>query len=175
MRSVTSLALVLSLLASGCSTDSDSSSSSAKAASQDGGGENAAVAGDWEVFGADIGDGDAVAVVDLLANPADFQGKTLRVEGAVEQVCKVKGCWMTLTSGDESMRVQFKDYGFFVPLDCEGRDVVIEGEFAVKEIPEDEAKHYLEDAGDHEGAAKIVGPQKQFTFMAEGVRMKKAG
>ena len=48
--------------------------------------------------------------------------------GTVTEVCKAKGCWMkvALENGEETM-VKFKDYGFFVPKDMAGKEVVING------------------------------------------------
>ena len=40
------------------------------------------------------------------------------VTGKVENVCLKKGCWMTIKNPDgEPMRVTFKDYAFFMPMD----------------------------------------------------------
>jgi len=134
--------------------------------------EIAKTADGWDVFGAALTDGDWTSAQKLMADPDAFDGKTLRVEGAVDEVCKKKGCWMTMRDGDKMIRVRFKDYGFFVPMDCEKRVVRIEGVFSVKTISEADAKHYLEDAGKHDEAAKLKGDQKELGFMATGVRMK---
>ncbi|MFG0320091.1 MAG: DUF4920 domain-containing protein [Planctomycetota bacterium JB042] len=128
----------------------------------------------WESFGGEVADGEFVPVADVLTDADANQGKTLRLEGDVESVCKKKGCWMTMRAGDEEMRVTFQDYGFFVPLDCEGRKVQMVGTFDVKMTPVDEARHYLEDAGKHEEAAKITEPQREYVFVATGVRMEPA-
>uniref|UniRef100_UPI0035622737 DUF4920 domain-containing protein n=1 Tax=Seonamhaeicola sp. TaxID=1912245 RepID=UPI0035622737 len=89
----------------------------------------------------------------------------------VLKVCKAKGCWMTLDLGDgnEAM-VKFKDYGFFVPKDIAGKDVVVNGKAYVKEVPVDELQHYAEDAGKSaEEIAAITKPKKTFSFEADGV------
>jgi Domain of unknown function (DUF4920) len=127
----------------------------------------------WDSFGAPLtGAPEEVSLAALAADPARYDGKTVLVSGArVAQVCKKKGCWMTLDAAGTPVRVTFLDYGFFMPLDCEQRDVVFEGVFAAKVIPEADAKHYLEDAGKPEEAAKLVGDQKELTIIATGVRM----
>lgn len=130
------------------------------------------IAADWEQFGGEISAAAAITVADLLADPAAHDGKTILVEGSVEKVCKKKGCWMTLASGDQSMRIRFKDYGFFVPLDCEGRTVRVEGDFTIENVPADELRHYLEDEGKPEEAAKITEDGQEFRLLASGVRMK---
>lgn len=112
-----------------------------------------------------------VALKELLATPERFDGETLVLEGTVSEVCVKKGCWMTLASGAREVRVTFQDYGFFVPLDSAGTQVRAEGQFAIREVPAEEARHYLEDAGRHAEAAAITGPVPSYTFVATGVEL----
>ena len=98
------------------------------------------------------------------------------VSGTVESVCKKKGCWMNLKSdlaGDKELFVKFKDYGFFMPLDCEGRTLVMNG-MAFKEITTvEELKHYAEDEGlSQEEIDLITEPEEEYKFVADGVIMK---
>lgn len=130
----------------------------------------------WDTFGAPIVAEAAkdVTVQELVASPADFDGKAVLLHGTkVDSVCKAKGCWMLMKDGESAVRITFKDYGFFVPTDCEGRDVVLEGVFKVQITPEAEVKHLLEDAGKHDEAAKVVGDRKELRLEATGVRMAK--
>ncbi|MFD0963878.1 DUF4920 domain-containing protein [Pseudofulvibacter geojedonensis] len=91
----------------------------------------------------------------------------------INQVCKKKGCWMTLALADETeAMVKFKDYGFFMPLDCDGKIVTVNGYAFVNEVPVDELKHYAEDAGkSKEEIEKITAPEKTFSFMATGAML----
>jgi hypothetical protein len=129
----------------------------------------------WDSFGAPVvADAESVTLAQLVAEPSQYDGKRVLVHGGkVDAVCKKKGCWMMLGSGDDQIRVTFKDYGFFVPLDCESREVVMLGTFEVKIVPLDEAKHYLEDAGKHDEAAKLTEDQKELRLVADGVRLAK--
>lgn len=130
----------------------------------------------WDSFGAGLsGEAKVVKVGDLLAHPDQYRGQSLRIAGTVDEVCKAKGCWMTLRGGDESMRVTFKDYGFFMPLDCEGREVLVDGTFEIATVPEAEVKHLLEDAGKHEEAVKHTGDGQEFRMVSTGVQMKPKG
>ena len=97
-----------------------------------------------------------------------------KLEGKVSEVCQAKGCWMTLDKGDGStIRVTFKDYGFFVPKDIAGKNVIISGKAYVATTTVDELKHYAEDAGKtEEEIAKITSPEKELAFEAEGVLIK---
>jgi hypothetical protein len=125
-------------------------------------------------FGAPPGDSSKVALADLVKNPDAFAGKTVKTEGVVSAVCQGRGCWMTLKAGDQSVRVTFKDYGFFVPIDSAGATAVMEGVFSVKTIPEATARHY---AGETPGGKPdaIKGDQKELSLVASGVELTRPG
>ncbi|GAA4815855.1 DUF4920 domain-containing protein [Litoribaculum gwangyangense] len=92
----------------------------------------------------------------------------------VTDVCQAKGCWMTLNleDGNEVM-VKFKDYGFFVPKDIAGKEVIINGKAFVNEVPVEELRHYAEDAGkSKEEIAQITESKKTYSFEADGVLIK---
>ncbi len=94
-----------------------------------------------------------------------------KFSGTVVDVCKSKGCWMklNLNNGEEAM-VKFKDYGFFVPKDIEGREVVVNGIAFVASMSVDDQKHYAKDSGQSEEAiAQIKEPKVTFEFVADGV------
>lgn len=104
-------------------------------------------------------------------------GDTLNVKFAskIKEVCSKKGCWMKLSLGKEKeAMVRFKEYGFFMPLDSEGREVLVNGKAYIKETGVKELQHYAEDAGkSEEEITKITVPKIEFTFEAAGVLMKK--
>ena len=97
-----------------------------------------------------------------------------KVTGTVESVCQAKGCWMKVKMDNgETMRVTFKDYGFFVPKDIAGKTVVVEGVAEKKTTPVAELRHYAEDAEkSKEEIAKITDPQNELAFVADGVIVK---
>lgn len=122
-------------------------------------------------FGAGVPAADPIAVERVLAQPESFDGRTLLIEGRVASVCPIKGCWMLMNDGKTEMRVTFKDYAFFVPMDCGGATVRAHGTFAIETVSVADARHYLEDAGEHDRAAAIVEPVESLTFVATGVEI----
>jgi hypothetical protein len=100
-------------------------------------------------------------------------GDTIHVKFAsrIKEVCSKKGCWMKLPLNAETQTmVRFKDYGFFMPLDSKGKEVIVEGKAFVQETSVKELQHYAEDAGKtKEEIAKITAPKKEFSFEANGV------
>jgi hypothetical protein len=101
------------------------------------------------------------------------EGDTLKVkvEGVVKSVCQKKGCWMKMDMGnDQTMMVHFKDYAFFVPKDCNGKRLVMEGIAFIDVTPVEQLRHYAEDAGkSKEEISAITEAEKELTFEASGV------
>lgn len=125
-------------------------------------------------FGKKIDENGAISMAELIEKTADGKETHVKVIGKVEEVCQTKGCWMLIQKGDgTTMRVKFKDYGFFVPKDCSGKTAVMEGKAFFRTVSVDELKHYAEDAGkSKEEIDAIKEPQKALAFEAEGVILK---
>jgi hypothetical protein len=122
-------------------------------------------------FGEVITENGAVPYGSVLAKLEKVDTISVKVAGKIESVCQKKGCWMNLVQeGQPDIFVKFKDYAFFMPLDCAGKEVVMEG-IAFKEItPVDELRHYAEDEGQTaEEIAAITEPKEELKFLASGV------
>lgn len=141
----------------------------------------AETAADVETFGAGVSNPDsAQSYADVLAqlDNTDSIGNVI-LTAKVSEVCQTKGCWMNLVdpvTGDSlnTLFVQFQDYGFFMPKDIAGREVVIEGVAYTEETSVEDLRHYAEDAGKSaEEIAAITEPVKEKKFMASGVVLKK--
>jgi len=100
---------------------------------------------------------------------------TTQITATVTEVCKKKGCWMKLDlDQDRQVMVRFKDYGFFVPEDIVGKEVILEGNAFVDQVSVEDQQHYAMDAGKSEAEiAAITQPKNTFTFQAYGVLTKK--
>ena len=96
----------------------------------------------------------------------DFQ-----VEGEVNAVCQAKGCWMIVNlDNGQTMRVTFKDYGFFVPKTLAGTKVIFKGKPEVSTTSVEELRHYAKDAGKSEvEILAITEPEVALSFVADGV------
>lgn len=122
-------------------------------------------------YGDAIEESGAISVAKLVSQVEEngiYDGK---IVGEIKDVCTNKGCWLTmdLPSG-ESMRVTFKDYGFFVPTNSQGFPIVLEGVATFTETDVETLKHFAEDQGKpQEEIDAIVSPKKEITFEATGV------
>lgn len=110
-------------------------------------------------------------MISKVESEGTFNGK---ISGEIKEVCTKKGCWfaMELPNG-ESMRVTFKDYGFFIPTNSQGFPIVLEGVATLTETDVETLKHYAEDQGkSKEEVAAITAPKREITFEATGVVIK---
>jgi hypothetical protein len=129
---------------------------------------------EYTSFGKAIIADDAIAASSMATHYKTMQsGDSInsKMIAKVKEVCQAKGCWMILNTGDGSeVMVKFKDYGFFVPKDISGKEVIVNGQAYVKEVSVDEQRHYAEDAGKlAEEIAKITEPKRTYSFEADGV------
>jgi len=130
-----------------------------------------ATAATEQFFGEKISTEEALTFNQLLNKMDQSDSLETKVTGTVESVCKKKGCWVNIVSEDgKEMIVKFKDYGFFLPLDCEGRKVVMEGKAFRETTSVAELQHLAEDGGaSKDEIAKITEPKEELKFMASGV------
>ena len=128
-------------------------------------------------YGEKIGHESVIGFNELINKMSKEEEVEAVVSGKVESVCQAKGCWMNIISPDgkveDEMFVKFKDYGFFMPLDISGREVVMRGKAYKEETTVDELRHYAEDEGKSaEEIALIIEPVIELKFMADGVILK---
>lgn len=127
----------------------------------------------YESFGEQISDVGVMTEKEMVAKYENLKpGDTLAVKfsSVVKEVCQKKGCWMYLDMGEKQAMVRFKDYGFFMPKDISGREVIIEGNAYVEEMSVEDQRHYAEDAGkDETEIALIISPKRTLAFEAKGV------
>ena len=130
----------------------------------------------WADFGAGFTVEAVTPAATLLADPASFESRTVRVEGRVADVCQKAGCWMVIAEGDQTMRVLMKDHGFAVARDATGATCQVEG-VVTKRVLDDEWVEHLES----ESADKENMPEKNATagviyeLEATAVRTRPAG
>ena len=113
----------------------------------------------------------AITLDEVAANPKAYANKVVVVNAKVSGVCKVKGCWMTVSGKNPHMsaRITFKDYAFFVPKDCVGMNAKLEGKVQIKEMSDAERKHLADDAN----VSVDTIPKVELRIIAQGVELTK--
>ncbi len=123
-------------------------------------------------YGTNFESANALPILDIVANFDQYKSKDIVLKAQAEKVCAQKGCWMTMKLEDKSVRIKFKDYGFFVPLSLAGKDIFIKGQMTKKKVSIKDTRHYLEDAGaSKEEIAAVTKPSDEYHFVASGVKL----
>jgi hypothetical protein len=125
-------------------------------------------------YGAAVNVGEIIATSQMIEQVnlnGTFEGK---ISGEIKEVCTEKGCWLTMDlPNGESMRVTFKDYGFFVPTTSQGYSIILDGVAVMTETDVETLRHYAKDGGmSMEDLEKITEPKTEITFEAVGVEIK---
>ncbi len=126
-------------------------------------------------FGETITADGAMSPEEFLAAMEGKDSMEVKLATSINSCCKKKGCWMKLDMGEGNpeMRVRFKDYGFFVPLDSEGKSTVVQGVAFRDTTSIEDLRHYAEDAGKtEEEIMAITEPEVSLAFMASGAIVK---
>jgi len=102
-----------------------------------------------EIFGSTLPEAGApLSLGDLMKDKQTYLDQEVMVETRIAKVCQKKGCFFVAQEGPSTARVSFKDYGFFIPTDSGGKNVVLLGTFSRKSISEEQAEHYAADLGE---------------------------
>jgi len=121
-----------------------------------------------------INDIDAVSAGQFMDMMAGQDSLEIKISTTATEVCQAKGCWMKVEIADgQSMRVKFKDYGFFVPKDMAGKEIVFSGKAFKATTSVENLRHYAQDGGaTDEVIAAITAPLTSISFIADGVLIR---
>lgn len=106
----------------------------------------------------------SLTVADLFARAAELDGKQVRVEGTVADVCSKRGCWIKLAEETGPAVVTFKveDGVMVFPMDAKGKWAVADGVVKRTELTleqtRDRLKHEAEEAGKPFDPATVTAP-----------------
>jgi len=128
--------------------------------------DHGAIAGGGKVYGAGVASSETVKISTVLANPENFLGKTVRVQGPVVDVCKHRGCWIELASDVEQQKIMLKveDGEIVFPPEIMGETAIVEGVLEGIPLDHDQACAHLE----HEASCQNKTFDKS-TVPAEGI------
>jgi hypothetical protein len=121
-------------------------------------------AGEPSTFGKGVTAADPVAIAELLASPQKYVGRTVRIDGRIEEVCPMRGCWIDVAAEGRPgvVRVKVTDGEIVFPADAKGRAVSAEGVFERIELTGEQAvgwmRHLAEEKGEPFDPAKVPDP-----------------
>jgi hypothetical protein len=84
-----------------------------------------------DTYGAGVSLAETTPIDRIVARPADFEGKTVRVEGTVEAVCTHMGCWMALAPSPakdgSTVMIKVDDGVIVFPVSAKGKRAAAQG------------------------------------------------
>jgi uncharacterized protein YdeI (BOF family) len=83
-----------------------------------------------DAYGQEISERNVTKLNAILAQPDNFEGKTVTVEGKIIQECPT-GCWFDIKDEAGMIHVDIKPSGFAIPQKV-GKTVKVEGQVSVK-------------------------------------------
>ncbi|MCH2110679.1 MAG: DUF4920 domain-containing protein [Polyangiaceae bacterium] len=115
----------------------------------------------------------------LLAHPKNFTEEKVKLQGVVQRACTKRGCWMEIAAKppepghpqrQDSLRITFKNYSFFVPLNAQGMQATVEGRLEVKKVPKERVDH-LKAEGARFPHQNADGSANELRIVATGVEL----
>ncbi len=109
-------------------------------------------------------------LTDILDEPDKFTDASFGLEATVKKVCQKKGCFFIAKQGEKTIRISFKDYGFFVPTDITDRTATIIGKLTRHDVSPEQAEHFSKDLGEKGSVRSGV----TYEIVASSVRIPKS-
>jgi hypothetical protein len=103
-----------------------------------------ALAAGVKKYGKDLTLKETTKISAIYAAPDSFNGKRVKVQGPIVQVCEMKGCWIALASDQEFQTIRFKveDGVIVFPMTAKGLTATVEGVVSVEtESVEQQLEH----------------------------------
>lgn len=126
-----------------------------------------AIASEETKLGAGVTLKETTPIEALVAKPADYVGKTIRVDGVATAVCEHMGCWLAVAPENDlkgvTVRLKVEDGVIVFPVSAKGKKVSAEGVF--EEIGAKD-EHGREAAGEH--AKHDAAASKSYQIKATG-------
>jgi hypothetical protein len=119
-----------------------------------------ALAGE-KTYGEGVSGSETIKISELMDNPDDYVGETVRVEGMVIGVCEKRGCWMELAGDEEfkSVRVKVEHGVISFPVEAKGKHAIAEGVFTRIDLTREQAlaqaRHHAEEHGEELDESKV--------------------
>jgi hypothetical protein len=117
-------------------------------------------------------------VSDILASPGKYDGKRVKIEGPVVDVCQMRGCWIKI-GGDkdfESLTFKVDDGVITFPMSARGKTALVEGIVSVTTQSVEEQKKHGEHMAKEQGKAfdpaSVKGPKTVILLKGEGAEIR---
>jgi hypothetical protein len=106
-----------------------------------------------QTYGAGVEAIETVSISAINKDPTAYDGKTVKVEGMVTDVCAKRGCWFEM-AGDapgEKARFKVQDGVMVFPMTAKGKKAVAQGKVVAQKLSLEETRameeHYATESG----------------------------
>ena len=136
-----------------------------------------AAACEADTYGAGVTLTEITPVEAVLADPAAWSGRTVRVEGTVREVCRKAGCWMEIETGEgeSRLRVKVEDGEIVFPVSARGHHATAEGTVEAVEMSAEELlawrRHLAEEQGQEPPSEVGPGPHLHVQVRGTGAEI----
>lgn len=137
----------------------------------------AAVSAAPKTFGSPLTLKETVKISAIMANPSQFDGKRVQVQGPIVNVCEMRGCWIAIGSDKEFEQLRFKvDDGVIVfPMSIKGMNARVEGVVSVQTLDVkaqiEQGEHMAKEEGKKFDPASVKGPKTVVQLKGEGAEV----
>jgi len=120
---------------------------------------------------------DTTKISDIYASPDQFNGKRVRVQGPIVDVCAERGCWIAIGSDQEFQTLRFKvDDGVIVfPMEIKGQTAIVEGVLAVTTLSVadqiEQGEHMAKEKKTTFDPKTVKGPKTSIMIKGEGAEV----
>ena len=119
-----------------------------------------------KIYGKGLTVQDSTPISQIIENPENFIGKTVKISGMIIEVCAKRGCWVYIASDKQYEKIQVKvtDGEIVFPMSASGRMAEVEG--VVEELKMTKAdlikwrKHQAMERGVAFDPASITGSER---------------
>jgi hypothetical protein len=129
--------------------------------------------GSDQTYGDELSGAMSIRISDLTGNPEQYVDQLVKIEGLVDDVCPMKGCWVDILEAQsgETMRFKVQDDVIVFPVEARGRQIVAEGILRKHNLTRQQAekwmRHLAEEKGEDFDADSIDGAM--VFYQIEGV------
>ncbi len=95
-------------------------------------------------------------------------GKAISGEARVTKVWQKKSCLFIAQQDKHILRVSFRDYGFFIPTDSNGKTVTLAGELVQKRLSSEQVAHFKADL---KSDTAMLTPGVVYEIVADSVKI----
>lgn len=118
-------------------------------------------------LGAGVTMAEATPIKALIEKPADYVGKTVRIDGVATAVCEDMGCWLAVAPEDDptgaTVRLKVEDGVIVFPVTAKGKKVTAQGVFQQIGAADEHANEAAGEHGKHDAKAS-----KKYQIKATG-------